>query len=94
MRGTRALERLRERVELVITELDRLRRENAVLKRELESVHKDGQRPSDGVQIAFTESPAELREALQTHLRFINELIEAENSVTEEEVTSWANRRR
>ena len=85
LKGTRSLERLRNRIELAVKELHRLREENTALRRELDAVHKGSRDDSDGTQVVFTESPDELRKKLEDYIGLINELIEAENSGTETE---------
>jgi hypothetical protein len=85
LKGTRSLERLRNRIDLAVKELHRLREENTALRRELDAVHKGSRDDGDGTQVVFTESPDELRRKLEDYIGLVNELIEAENSGTETE---------
>ena len=85
LKGTRALERLRNRIDLAVKELHRLREENTALKRELEAIQRGGQEAPDGTQVVFTESPDELRKKLEAYIDLVNDLIESENTGTETE---------
>lgn len=85
LKGTRSLERLRDRIELAVKELHRLREENNALRRELEAVHKGSRDEGDGTNVVFTESPDELRKKLEDYIHLVDELIEAENTGTETE---------
>lgn len=85
LKGTRALERLRNRIDLAVKELHRLREENTSLRRELEALQRGVQDDPDGTQVVFTESPDELRKKLESYIDLVNELIEAENAGTETE---------
>lgn len=80
LKGTRALERLRNRIDLAVKELHRLREENTVLRREMEAVQNRKDDTVDGTQVVFTESPDELRQKLEDYLALVNELIEAESN--------------
>ena len=85
MKGTRSLERLRNRIDLAVKELHRLREENTALRRELDAVQKGSLSDTDGTQVVFTESPDQLRKKLEDYIGLINDLIEAETSGTETE---------
>lgn len=80
LKGTRALERLRNRIDLAVKELHRLREENTVLRREMEAVQNRKDDTVDGTQVVFTESPDELRQKLEDYIALVNELIEAESN--------------
>lgn len=89
LKGTRALERLRNRIDLAVKELHRLREENIALKRELEAVQKVKDDAVEGTPVVFTESPDELRQKLEDYIALVNELIEAEsNKPASEEASS------
>jgi regulator of replication initiation timing len=66
MKGTRSLERLRDRVDLVVRELDRLRAENKSLRRDLERAASQQQPFDDGTSIVFAESAPELRARIES----------------------------
>ncbi len=83
LKGTRALERLRDRVDLAVKELHRLREENMALRREVDALQRGGRADQDGTHVVFTESPDELRGTLEAYIRLVDELIEAENAGTE-----------
>jgi hypothetical protein len=83
LKGTRALERLRDRIDLAVKELHRLREENMALRREVDALQRGGRADQDATQVVFTESPAELRGTLEAYIRLVDELIEAENMGTE-----------
>ncbi len=85
LKGTRALESLRNRIDLAVKELHRLREENTALRRELDAVQNRKDDSVDGTQVVFTESPDELRQKLEDYIAMINELIEAENDKTPSE---------
>jgi len=89
LKGTRTLERLRNRIDLAVKELHRLREENMALKRELEAVQKVKDDAVEGTPVVFTESPDELRQKLEDYIALVNELIEAEsNKPASEEASS------
>lgn len=83
LKGTRALERLRDRIDLAVKELHRLREENMALRREVDALQRGGRADQDGTHMVFTESPDELRGSLEAYIRLVDELIEAENAGTE-----------
>jgi len=72
MKGTRSIARLRDRVNLAIKELSRLRTENHRLKKELESVGSRARTPNEGASIVFTESAGELRERIESCIRAVD----------------------
>jgi len=89
LKGTRALERLRDRIDLAVKELHRLREENTALRRELEAVHRGKDDSVDGTQVVFTESPDELRQKLEDYIALVNDIIETEsNNAASEEAGS------
>lgn len=88
LKGTRALEGLRDRIDLAVKELHRLREENTALRRELDAVQRGRDEGVDGTQVVFTESPDELRQKLEDYIALVNELIEAESDKATEEAGS------
>jgi len=76
MDGTKSLERLRDRVNLAVKELQRLREENASLRKELKSSQKARAATDEGSVIHFNEGPAELRSQVQALIDSIDERIE------------------
>ena len=71
-RSARALERLRNRIELVSKELHRLREENASLQREVEELQMRGLGGVDGTPIVFTDNPAALRAKVEGFIESID----------------------
>ena len=78
--GTQALERLRDRIDLAVKELQRLRDENAALHKELDAIRRGGRAASDGTDVTFTESTDQLRAQLNRYIGTIDELIRKEES--------------
>lgn len=76
MKGTKALERLRDRIDLAVKELARLREENSALRKELKAGQKARSEPGDGAIIHFNESPSRLREEIQALIDAVDERIE------------------
>lgn len=76
MDGTRSLERLRDRVDLAVKELRRLREENGALRKELAAARKTKTAPEDGSTIHFNESPGELRKQVQVLIDVLDDHIE------------------
>ncbi|MDA0873653.1 MAG: hypothetical protein O3C45_01185 [Bacteroidetes bacterium] len=79
---TQALERLRDRIDLAVKELHRLREENVSLHKELDALRRGGPSPSDGTGVHFTESADQLRSQLTRYIGTIDELIRKEESAT------------
>ena len=84
LKGTRALERLRDRVNLAVKELHRLRGENHALHKEIEALKREGSVAGEGAGVQFNESADELREKLEHYIETIDELIRREESAGEE----------
>ncbi len=85
LKGTRALERLRNRIELAVKELHRLREENHALRRELEAMQRGAGAEIEGTQVVFSESGDDLKQQLEAYIGVIDGLIEAENARIENE---------
>jgi len=87
-KGTRTLERLRDRIELAVKELHRLREENHTLHRELEAIRKHGLDAVEGTPVVFTDSSKSLRKQLEGFLVTIDRCIsEAETESGADTVT-------
>lgn len=84
LKGTRALESLRSRVELVIKEVQRLRDENAALNKELDSLRSAAPKETAGTEIVFTESTPELKAKLEGYIATIDRLIAQQENETED----------
>lgn len=76
MDGTKSLERLRDRIDLVVKELQRLREENGALRKELRSSQKARAAAEDGTSVHFNESPAELRSQVEALIDRLDDRIE------------------
>lgn len=75
-KGTQALERLRDRIELAVKELHRLREDNQLLQRELEAVRRHGLDGVEGTTVVFNESPSTLRKKIESYISTIDRQIE------------------
>jgi uncharacterized small protein (DUF1192 family) len=82
MKGTRSLARLRDRVNLAVKELERLRSENLRLRKELDRAAADSHQPADGTSIVFAESADELRERIELCIGAIDAHMETQNNST------------
>ena len=87
MKGTRSLARLRERVDLAVKELDRLRNENKKMRRDLEKVANQPAIDIEGTPVIFSESGPELRSRIEECIRLIDAHM-AENHVATTDVSS------
>ncbi len=76
LKGTRSLERLRDRIDLAVKELARLREENAALQKQLDSFQSHGIEAMDGTPVVFTESPSALRTKVENFIEAIDRYIE------------------
>ena len=85
LKGTQALERLRNRIDLAVKELHRLREENHSLQKELEGLRKGGGSSEDGTAVRFTESADDLRASLEQYIGTIDELIRKEEAASASE---------
>jgi len=80
LKGTRALERLRNRIELAVNELNRLRDENHALHKEVESLKSASIESPDGTAVVFSEGAAELRTQIESYISVIDGYLEREAS--------------
>ena len=85
LKGTRSLERLRDRIELAARELKRLREENRELHKQIDSLRTQGSEAVEGSTIHFTESPGELREKVESFIAAIDAQIERSRNRADEE---------
>ncbi len=88
LKGSRSLERLRNRIELAVNELHRLREENLELQRQLDQFRSHNVDELDGTAIVFTESPALLKAKVTSLIATIDRHLEyqqdhADSSVPE-----------
>ncbi len=72
MKGTRSLARLRDRVDLAVKELDRLRDENKKMRRDLDKVAHQPAMHVEGTPVIFSESGPELRSRIEECIRVID----------------------
>jgi len=84
LKGTRALERLRSRVDMAVKELKRLRDENHSLQKEIEVLKSRSVEPLDGTAVLFNEGPSDLRSQLESYISVIDGYIEREESTDTE----------
>jgi len=82
LKGTRSLERLRDRIDLAVKELNRLRDENQQLHKEVEALKKGAPSSADGSEVVFSESGPELRKTLESYIGVLDRYIEEEASRT------------
>lgn len=75
----RSLERLKDRVELVIKELKRLRSENAGLKKQVDALQKQAPAKMDGTAVVFSESPEALKAQIKEYIDAIDRLTAQSN---------------
>lgn len=74
-KGTRSLERLKDRIQLAARELKRLRDENAALAQQVESLQQRASGSAEGIHVVFTEDPAQLREKIETFIETIDQYL-------------------
>jgi len=84
LKGTRALERLRSRIDMAVKELKRLRTENHALHKEIEVLKSRSIEAPDGTAVVFNEGPSDLRSQLETYIAVIDSYIEREESTDTE----------
>ena len=77
--GPRSLERLKDRVELAIKELQRLRSENASMKKQIDSIQSQGPAAGDGTAVVFNESPEALKAQIKQYIEAIDRLTAQSN---------------
>lgn len=82
MRSERALERLRDRIQLAARELRRLREENARLHRQVEELQTRGLGEVDGTPVVFTEDASALKSKVERFIESID-LVLASPSVSD-----------
>lgn len=75
MKGTRSLARLRDRVDLAVKELARLRNENKRLRRDLERTAGQGPLDVEGTPIVFSESAPDLRARIESCIKAVDDQI-------------------
>ena len=75
MKGTRSLARLRDRVDLTVRELERLRNENKKLRRDLERAASQPSVEIEGTPVIFSESGPELRSQIKACIEAIDACI-------------------
>jgi len=74
--GAQSLQRLRDRIELTVTELARLRQENAALQSQLREAQSHGTDDAGGTPVIFTESPDTLRSKVESFIGTLDRYIE------------------
>ncbi len=84
LKGTRSLERLRDRIELAVKELNRLKDENHSLHKEMDSLKSRRTESVDGTPVVFTDSPAALRSKVESFIKVIDSYIDSEESTENE----------
>ena len=85
LKGTRSLESLRIRIELVAKELYRLREENHQLHRELEAMRVRGNSSAEGTSIVFGENAASLQAKLESYIRVVDRYIQQEEAAEDDQ---------
>ena len=90
MKGTRSIARLRDRVNLAVKELSRLRTENKKLKKELERVGSQSRTQTEGASIVFPETAGELRERIESCIRAVDEHMQShEEGASKKSADFW-----
>jgi regulator of replication initiation timing len=79
MKGTRSLARLRNRVDITIKELERLRNENNKLRRNLERAANQPSINVEGTPVVFSESGSELKSRIEACIRAIDAHIDGKH---------------
>lgn len=74
-KGTRSLERLKDRIQLAVRELKRLRDENAALAQQIEVLQQRASGSVDGTPVVFTEDPAQLRAKVESFIETIDQYL-------------------
>ncbi|MEM1093612.1 MAG: hypothetical protein AAGJ10_03335 [Bacteroidota bacterium] len=72
LKGNRSLERLQERVELTLLEVNRLREENAALAQRLHALEANPLAHLDAEYVAFDESPEVLKRKVDQFIAAID----------------------
>lgn len=74
-KGTRSLERLKDRIQLAVRELRRLRDENAALAQQVEALQQRASGSAEGTPVVFTEDPAQLRTRIDSFIETIDQYL-------------------
>jgi len=80
LKSPQSLERLRDRVQAAVNELDRLRKENAALTERIEHLETRPTLDVDGTLLTFDENPDALREKVEGFINTIDEYLAKETS--------------
>lgn len=72
MKGTHSLARLRDRIDLTVRELARLRNENKKIRRDLEKAANHPSMSVEGTPVVFSESSTELRSRIERYIKAID----------------------
>lgn len=80
LKSPQSLERLRDRVQAAVHELDRLRKENAALTERIEDLEARPALDVDGTLLAFDENPDTLREKVEGFIHAIDQYLAKEIS--------------
>ncbi len=72
LRGTQALERLRERVEVAARELERLRKDNILLARRIAELEARPEVDTNQSFLVFEEDPEGLRKRVESFIQAID----------------------
>jgi len=88
LKGTRSLESLRIRIDLVAKELYRLREENHQLHRELDAQRQRGNTTEEGTSFVFSESAPAMQAKLESYIRVVDRFIEQEEAASDAETDS------
>ena len=75
LKGSRSLERLRERVERAAQELVRLRQENAALAARLHALESEAALPQEGTLLGLPEDPETLRRRVTGFIEAIDQYL-------------------
>ena len=92
LKGTRSLERLRDRIELAAKELYRLRTTNAELQKKLETYRSHDIEPSEGTAVVFAEGPSVLRSKVESCIEAIDRYLQAPETKGEDRSPSGVDR--
>jgi len=84
LKGTRSLERLRDRIDLAARELYRLREENTELQKELDTLRLHGVESTEGTAVVFTEGPSTLRSKVESCIESIDRYIQASETAADD----------
>jgi hypothetical protein len=80
LKSPQSLERLRDRVQAAVHELDRLRKENAALTERIEQLETRPTLDVDDTLLAFDEHPDALREKVEGFISAIDQYLAKETS--------------